>query len=264
VVRQLISAQTIDRTMRLDASIGGASVPSCARQSDIGCVGDMKRATKILIAMSIASLLCNTLQAQDDSDKINSNIVGAVSLPLSPTSKTVHTSWGLAGGAGYNLSRHHSVIGEFMWTALYPSASALQPIRVASNDNSITGHSNLYTITGNYRYELQGTLIGAYFIAGGGWYYRTIGLSKPVTSGIDTPCTAAWMWWGFTCASGIVTPSQTIRAYDSSVFGGNVGFGLTIKVADPSYRMYIEPRYHYAPTQNVKTKVLEVMIGIRY
>src|ERR1700757_4560420 len=205
----------------------------------------MTSAEKVLAGLSLALIVCTTLHAQDDySDKINSNVGGAVSFPLSPTSKFVNTSWGLAAGVGYNVSPHHSFIGEFMWSALYPSGSSLQPIRVALNDNSITGHSNLYTLTGNYRYEWQGKLLGTYFIGGGGWYYRTIGFTtRSVTSGSDTPCAPAWMWWGFTCASGTVTANQTIGGYDSSVFGGNVGIGFTIKVGDPSYRIYIEPRY---------------------
>src|SRR5262249_36260452 len=58
-----------------------------ALQSDIGCVGDMTRAKKILIAMSFASLLCNALDAQDDSDRVNSNIGATVSFPLSPLRK---------------------------------------------------------------------------------------------------------------------------------------------------------------------------------
>ena len=38
------------------------------------------------------------------------------------------------------------VIGEFMCSALYPSGSSLQPIRMALNNNSITGHSNLMAL----------------------------------------------------------------------------------------------------------------------
>jgi len=214
--------------------------------------------------VSLALLVCGTFHAQDDSDKINSNVGAIVSRPLSPTSNFVNTSWGLTGGAGYNFSPHHSVIGEFMWSALYPSGGALQPVRLALNDNSITGHSNLYTLTGNYRLQWQGSLLGAYLIAGGGWYYRTLGFTKPVTSGTGIACTPAWLWWGFTCVSGTVTAGQTVGGYTSSVLGGNVGFGFTVKVADPSYRMYIEPRYHYAPTKNVTTRLLEVTVGIRY
>lgn len=224
----------------------------------------MRRAKKILLGMSLALLFCDAIHAQNDSDKINSNMGAAVSLPLSPTSNFVRTSWGLSGGAGYNVSEHHSVIGEFMWSALYPSGSGLQPIRIASNDNSITGHSNLYTVTGNYRYQWQGRLLGAYFIGGGGWYYRTMGFKGPVESGSGTTCAPAWVWWGFTCVSGTVTANQILGGYTSSVFGGNAGVGFTIKIADPSYRIYIEPRYHYAPTKNVATELLKVTVGIRY
>jgi hypothetical protein len=216
-----------------------------------------------LILCSWMLLLCNTLHAQDESEKINSNLGAALSLPMGPTGRVINTSWGLTGGAGYNFDKHHSVIGEFMWNALYTSDAALGPIRAALQDNSINGHSNLYAVTGNYRYQLQGKVFGAYLIGGGGWYYRTAGLSKQVTSGTSTTCTPSWLWWGFTCASGTVTANQTIGSKNSSAFGGNAGVGFTIKVADPSYRFYVEPRYHYAPT-NVSTQLLEVTVGIRY
>ena len=224
----------------------------------------MRRVHRVLVAMGLALLVCSIAQAQEESERINANLGAALSLPLSPTSSFVKTSWGLIGGAGYNFSSHHAVIGEFMWSALHPSSGALQPIRVASNDNSINGHSNLYAVTGNYRFEWQGRLLGAYFIGGGGWYYRTLGFSGPVTSGTGAACVPAWIWWGFTCHSGIVTANQSVGGYTSSVLGGNVGGGFTIKVGDPSYRIYIEPRYHFAPTTNVATHLLEITFGIRY
>jgi hypothetical protein len=224
----------------------------------------MRRAHRVLGGISVALLVCSTLHAQDDSDKLNSNIGAAVSSPLSPTSQVVRTSWGLVGGAGYNFSEHHSLIGEFMWSVLYPSGPSLQPIRVALNDNSITGHTNLYALTGNYRYQRQGKILGAYFIGGGGWYYRTLGFKKAVTSGSGTACTQPWVWWGFKCASGTVTANQTLGGYDSSALGGNIGIGFTIKVADPSSRIYIEPRYHHAPTKNVTTQLMVITVGIRY
>lgn len=62
----------------------------------------------------------------------------------------------------------------------------------------------------------------------------------------------------------MVIPNQTIGSYNSSVFGGNIGVGFTIKVGDPSYRVYFEPRYQYAPTKNIATHLLEICVGIRY
>jgi Outer membrane protein beta-barrel domain len=225
---------------------------------------EMGRANKIVILISLAFLVCGDLNAQDESEKINSNLGAAVSLPLSPTSDFVKTSWGIVAGAGYNFSEHHSLIGEFMWSALYPSEEGLQPIRVALNDNSITGHGNLYALTANYRYQTQGRLYGAYVIGGGGWYYRTSGFTGPVMSGSGIACAPAWRWWGFTCSSGTVTPNQSLGGYSSSVFGGNVGMGLTRKITDSGYRIYIEPRYHYAPTKNEAIHLLQLTFGIRY
>jgi hypothetical protein len=224
----------------------------------------MKHEKKMIVALGLAFLVCSTLHAQDYSDKINANIGGMASLPLSPTSNFVKTSWGLVGGVGYNFSTHHSVVGEFMWSVLYPTDSSLEPIQVASNDNSVTGHVNLYALTGNYRFELQGKRVGGYFIGGGGWYYRTLGFKKPASSGSNTICTPAWVWWGFNCASGMVIPNQIRGSYESSVLGGNIGVGFTIKVAESGPRVYVEPRYHYAPTKNVTTKLMEVTVGIRY
>ena len=222
------------------------------------------RPHRFFVVTCLALLVCSLAYAQEESERINSNVGASLSLPLSPTSNFVKTSWGLVGGAGYNFSSHHSVIGEFMWSALHPSEAGLEPIRAASKDNNITGHSNLYSVTGNYRFEWQWRKLGAYFIGGGGWYYRTLGFTGPVSSGTGTECVPAWIWWGFTCTNGTVTPNQSRGSYTSSVLGGNVGAGLTIKVGEPSYRIYIEPRYHYAPTKNVSTHLLEVTFGIRY
>jgi Outer membrane protein beta-barrel domain len=184
------------------------------------------RQQRFLVGMSLALLICSLAYAQEESERANSNMGAFAILPLSPTSNFVETSWGLVGGAGYNFSSHHSVIGELMWSALHPSDGVLQPIRAASKDDSITGHSNLYSLTGNYRFEWQWRKLGAYFIGGGGWYYRTLGFPGPVSSGTGTECVPAWIWWGFTCKSGTVTANQSRGGYTSSVLGGNVGAGF--------------------------------------
>lgn len=221
---------------------------------------DMKRA---LIWMGVVLVAYSSLYAQE-SDKINSNLGFSVSVPLNPIAQFTNISWGLTAGAGYNFNEHNSIIGEFMWNSLSPSSAALQPIRAAAQDNSINGHSNLFAVTGNYRYQLQGKVLGAYVIGGGGLYYRTFGLSKEVTSSTGITCTPVWLWWGFTCTAGTVTSSQSIASSSSSVFGGNVGVGFTAKVGEPSYRVYLESRYHYAPTKNINTQLINVTLGIRY
>lgn len=219
---------------------------------------------KVFVWLGLVLVVCSTLHAQDESDKINSNLGFSVSVPLNPIAQFTDINWGLNAGVGYNFTEHHSFIGEFMWNSLSPSSAALQPIRVAAQDPSISGHSNLFAVTGEYRYQLQGKVRGAYVIGGGGWYYRTSGLSKQVTSSTGVTCTPVWLWWGFTCTSGTVTSNPTIASSNSSVLGGNVGVGFTAKVGEPSYRVYVESRYHYAPTRNINTQLINLTVGIRY
>jgi hypothetical protein len=224
----------------------------------------MNRARSVLIGMSLVAVACGTLHAQGDYERLNSHLGVAISVPLNPTARYVHTGWGLLGGAGYNFSRHHSAIGEFMWNRLYAADGALQPLRTATQSD-IDGQSNLYVLTGNYRFESRGKVLGIYLIGGGGLYYRITNLSKRVTLGAGTTCTPAWVWWGFNCVSGTVTTTnQTIGSASSTAFGANGGIGFTARVGEAPYRLYIESRYHYAPNKNISTQLVTVTVGIRY
>jgi Outer membrane protein beta-barrel domain len=214
--------------------------------------------------LAIVILACTAVPGQVPSDKINSHFGTLVSLPLSSTSDYVNTGWGLAGGVGYNFSSQHSLIGEFMWTRLYVTDGALQPLRDASGISDLHGHSNLYVVTGNYRHEWQANKIGAYFIGGGGLYYRTTNPSALITSGPNTGCIAVWRWWGFKCASGTVVPGQTLGSTGSNALGVNVGGGVTLKVDGDPYRLDVESRYHFAPNRSISTHVVTITFGIRY
>ena len=196
--------------------------------------------------------------------RLNSNAAFTITAPLSQTATYSTLGWGLVYGAGYNFSEHHSLVGEVMWNSLIPSDGALAPIRAQLQDNAIHGRVNLVALTGNYRLKFEGRVYGAYFIGGAGLYYRDASLSQTVAVGDSVTCTPAWLWWGFSCASGKVTENQSLIGSSSTVFGGNVGVGLTVRVPDSRYRFYIESRYHYAPTKGVHTQVMPISIGVRF
>ena len=221
------------------------------------------RLTLVIVAFFLSVGL---IPAQDsfESQRINSNLGASLVVPVKGTSRLVKRSPGATAGAGYNFTPHHALIGEFMWNGLNPPNRALDPIRTASQNSSLSGKSNLFALTANYRFQLQGKLFGVYGIGGGGWYYRTSGLNAHIRSGPNVSCTPPWLWWGFSCASGVVLPNQTVGHFNSSALGANAGAGLTIKVADPSYRLYFEPRFHYAPTKNFTTRIVDLTFGIRY
>lgn len=219
---------------------------------------NLLRGLLLVIAASSIAL------AQQSFERVNSHIGLIGSFPLSPTSQYVQPGWGVAGGAGYNFNIHHAVVFEFMWNRLYAKDSALQPLRQATQSTNLSGNSNLYVLTGNYRYEWRKKVFGAYLIGGAGLYYRTTNPSKLIVTGSGIPCVPAWMWWGFSCSAGNVTPNQSLASVGSNAFGGNGGVGLAVRVGEEPWRMYVESRYHYAPNKSVSTQLVTVCVGIRY
>ena len=188
-----------------------------------------------------------------------------LSVPLSPTSQHVSFAAGFSVSAGYNFDRRNALVGEFMWNGLYSTNETLVPIRAALGNASVSGHGNVYAFNGSYRLELRGKTFGIYFIGGPGWYYRTVWLSKPVPTGTTISCDPAWLWWGYDCAAGLTVTDQTRVHGSAGALGVSGGGGLTIRVgSEAPYRMFVESRYHFAPTGSISTKLLVFTVGIRY
>jgi hypothetical protein len=207
------------------------------------------------------------LEAQHDPEpfrRLNSNVGFVVSAPVSHSAAYTSIGWGFVYGAGYNISKHHSLIGEVMWNSLGPNAAALAPIRAASQDSSINGHGNIVTLTGNYRLKFEGKVYGTYFIGGAGLYYRDVSFSRLVSVGNSVSCDPAWLWWGFSCSSGVVATHQSLTSFTSTALGGNVGVGFTARIPDSNYTCYIETRYHYSPTKGAHTQLVPITVGIRF
>jgi hypothetical protein len=223
----------------------------------------MKRATKAVIGLMLATAVwISPLQAQDE--KVNTNIGGVVSVPMNPTARFVHLGWGTNVGIGYNFHPRNSVIGEFMWNRVYATAGAIDPIRNALGSRKVNGTADVFAVTGNYRYELRGRLLGTYLIGGGGWYHRAASLSTKIPSGTVAVCNPIYTWWGYNCAGGIVSSDKTLASAHSNAFGGNGGVGFTWRVGEAPYRLYVEARYHYAPNTHFNTELIPITFGIRY
>lgn len=228
----------------------------------------MKYEIRLLALLTWACLLAgpNGLHAQhgDDNPKFSSNIGMSISAPLSSLSHYVGAGLGVDYSSGYNFDKRNALVGEFMWNWLFPTDAALQPLRVAVRSRDFTGHGNLFALMANYKFELRGKLLGTYLIGGGGWYYRTASISREIPTGTAITCDPVWLWWGYSCSSGLETTSLTVANSSSSTFGANGGIGFTISVGDAPYRFYVESRYHYAPTKNIRTQLMTVSFGFRY
>ena len=177
-------------------------------------------ASLLLLVLTLAPQIGRAQDEPDDNPKFNTNLGWPISAPLGSGSRVSGVGTGLTYGAGYNFTRRHALVGEFLWDWLNPVGN---------------GHSDLYTFTGNYRFELRGRLLGAYLIAGGGWYWRRSSI-----------------------------PDLAVFGSSSHALGGSAGAGFTIRVGDAPYRFYFESRYHYAPTKPINTRLIVSTIGIRY
>jgi len=229
---------------------------------------DMTKTGQAVIGFSLMLVASCALFAQEeegnDNPRGNTNLAMPISGALNPMAKFSNFGLGFTAGAGYNFSRRHAVVGEFMWDHLFVNGNALTPIRLALHDPTVGGKGELYSLTANYRFELRGRSLGTYFIAGGGLYHRTAKLSKKVTTGNSITCEPTWEWWGFSCSSGTVTSNETIGSSSSTALGVNGGIGFTARVGEAPYRTYVETRYHYASTTRINTQLVVVSIGIRY
>jgi Outer membrane protein beta-barrel domain len=251
--------------------IAGARESPAARQ--IRGNSDMGHPAKIALALAVLLSALSPSRAQvsatggeepNDDPRGNINLGVPIVVPLHPTSEAVHLGFGFSLGGGYNFTRHHAAIGEFMWNHMAPTNEALAKLRTALAIPNLNANSNLYSLTGNYRYEMRGETLGAYLIAGGGLYFRHSGLSQKVTTGEAVVCQPIYLWWGFSCTSGTVTQDQTVGSFSTSAFGGNGGIGFTARVGDAPYRVYFESRYHYAPNKYISTQLINLSFGIRY
>jgi hypothetical protein len=229
-----------------------------ARKSCLERGFDFMRTLRFFSIASLAFLWTISVQAQSTSP-FNLHIGGGV-------------------GAGPNLGPHSSIVGEFMWQGLPPTRNTLLPVvnalcattvissSAACSIGSISGSNNLYALTANYVYHVNGRLYGAYVIGGGGWYYRYAQLHN-ATVAPGTVCQPAWDWWGYTCQNGFVSTTNVLATKGLSSGGVNAGIGFTIRLGpgDSNVKYYIEARYHYSPQGGqIATHILPVTMGLRW
>src|SRR6516225_4546478 len=220
--------------MHKDAHLGDTLLARQRFESDRRTLNrgiDMSLRT-VLVAFLVAAACGRDVGAQEDAQnsKITTNIGGGVSAPLNPIGRFINPGANFVVGVGYNVTKRNSFIGQFMWSGLPPNREAFLPIRAIDGFGNISGSSNLFVLTGNYRYHHQWKTFGVYFIGGGGMYHREASLSRRVAVGTATACQPIWQWWGYGCVSGVVSQDETLTSTGDTVFGGNGGVGFTIRI----------------------------------
>ncbi len=218
----------------------------------------------VFLIMAACGRAARAQEEDADTSKITTNIGGGVSVPLNPLGHFIGAGANFVVGVGYNVTKRNSLIGQFMWSGLPPDREAFLPVWAAAGVRNIHGSSNLFAVTGNYRYQHQWKVFGVYFIGGGGMYYRAASLSRSVPLGTATVCEPIWEYWGYSCESGIVSRDETLISTGDAVLGGNGGVGFTIRITDSGYKFYVESRYHYAPTRGLSTTLIPITLGFAW
>jgi hypothetical protein len=206
-----------------------------------------------LLLVSVSSFV-----ASQDFRKFTFNVGGGVGIPVSDTADLAKVSGNAVVGGGVNFSPHIGFTGEFMWHGLPPSDQVLNAVIAPDGD------ARLYSLTGNFifRVKPQGKM-GAYVIAGGGWYHRSWELTAPVLVP-GTVCGPTFTWWGVACVNGLVPADAVLRDGSSNGGGFNVGGGITLGHEGSGPKFYTEVRYHHAYLNRVDAQVLPVTFGIRW
>jgi len=221
----------------------------------------------ILFLASLLTLSAIPLRAQEKAQQsgFTMNIGGGIGVPLNPSARFAGLGGAFQVGAGPRLNKHSSIIGEFMWHGLPPNRGAFAPIvNPQVTNNSFGASVNLYALTANYMFHIEGHRYGYYVIGGGGWYYRYAQLQN-YTVAPGTICSPSWDWWGYVCQSGLVPTSNVLAARGVSSGGVNVGAGVTIRLTGAGLKFYMEARYHYSPQGgNISTQIVPVTFGIRW
>jgi len=238
---------------------------------------------RILIPIGVlaAAMIPIQVRAQDPNEpgSFSFSMGGGFSVPVNPTARFAGVGGDFITGGGYNIDKHSSIVGQFMWAGLPPTA--LPPsISVITQLAGFHSSVNLYSLTADYKYSgAFSPAIGYYFVGGGGWYHRRVSVSKNTIAITNsdgsstivpsiplipkgTVCAPIWSWYGFTCTNGFV---NTIGfGIGTSSFGGNGGVGLTFRIKDTPWKLFIESRYNYAASRAVATHVVPVTIGFEY
>jgi len=228
------------------------------------CVASVVAILAIASWGAVAQSMPSAAERDTEDNPIGNVHVGfPIAIPLNPTARAVHLGFGFNVGGGYNFNRQHGLVGDFLWTNLLPTNEALAQLRTALGDPSLHADVRVTALTGNYRYELRGQHLGAYFIGGAGLVYRHTSITKEVVSN-TIQCDPTWIWWGFTCTAGTVTQNQTVGAWSATGPGYTGGIGFTARAGEPPYRFYAESRYFYAPNSRLNTQLIEITFGFRY
>jgi opacity protein-like surface antigen len=173
--------------------------------------------------------------------------------PTSDLSGRLTAGWDFNAGVGYRFAPWFVLMSEFNFAGMGI------PDNVLADAQAPDGHGHIFSL--NIEPQVRFPLISHFsgFVeGGGGWIRRNVAFTQPSVQEVDI---ADPFYGDFPTEVGtdIVLSSTTRNA-----FGGNVGGGISMPLADTGADLFLDVRYYYAPTSPRVTAMLPVMFGVRY
>lgn len=178
-------------------------------------------------------------------------VLGAgMTAPVGNTYHYLNTNYGIQVGGGRNFNKNFGVLAQFDYDAfgfngrtlynqqsLYNAycTSAAQAAGQCTLISGLDGTSHVWSFTLDPIYNVfSGDTLGAYVVAGVGFYHKTANFTVPGTGTYCDPYYGCYQY----------SANQTIDKYTSNAPGFSGGFGLTYKAGRfSSERLFVEARY---------------------
>lgn len=164
------------------------------------------------------------------------------------------TGWNVTGGGGVRIDRRVAVNLQVLYSGLGVQTSVLNTFGVPGAHAHLWG----FTLDPEVRFRLDHT-VGFYLIGGGGYYWRTINLTRPTLR----PAVVFDPFFGYSIPT-LIPANAIIGSVTRVGWGPNVGAGVTFRVGDGSTRLFAEVRYHYIATSPDATQIIPVTFGVRW
>lgn len=193
--------------------------------------------------------------AQEPRERWYTFNVGAGFTPLvGQVSNRLNNGWNARAGAGFRVTSHFEVNGEFMYNGLGVKPMVLTEAGVPS------ANSHLWSISADPKIRLGGgRRFDPYLVGGVGYYRRTVNFTAPTT----IPVTLFDPFFGVLFPA-LVPTAVTIGSITRSGIGGSGGAGFHIRMGQSTAKFFAEARYHYAATGAMPTRMIPVTFGFEW
>lgn len=155
---------------------------------------------------------------------------------------------------GYFFNRYVGITGNFMFSGLGITRSALDNLNVPN------GSARVYGVTADPTVRLPlGHGFSAYALVGGGYLRRTVEFTQPTWARtfIFDP------WWGYFGPAFV--PVDVVLGTTTNNSGAfDVGGGLNMPLPRTSVKVFVEARYFKGFTSNTDTTVVPITFGVRW